>query len=101
MPLVVISYVCEDPSQRISSIIKTETTTLKTKNLKTIDTSSDNSVTTSINPSPLKDYTRYNIHDGSSLPDRSNLFFLLWQQLLTPPLFHLRYGDQSLKINTN
>ena len=60
---------CGNTSQQISSIINTETTVLKTKNLQTINTSSDILVTTFTNPSHLKDMTRFNFHDGRSLPD--------------------------------
>ena len=35
-----------------------------------MNTSSDNLVTTFNIPSPLKDRTRSNIHDGSSLPNK-------------------------------
>ena len=61
---------CGNPSQRISSIISTETIILKTKNLKTINTSSDRLVTTFNTPSPLKDRTRSNLHDDIGLHDK-------------------------------
>ena len=51
-------------------MINTETAVLKTKNIQTINTSSNNLVPSFTNPSPLKDRTRFIIHDGSSQPDR-------------------------------
>ena len=45
-------------------------TILKTKNLKTINTSSYNLVTTFNNPSPLKNKTRSTLYDGSRLPNK-------------------------------
>ena len=71
-----IPNVCGDTSQQILSIIITDTAVLKTKNIQTINTSSDNLITTLINPSPLKDRTRFVLHDGSSHPDSIKSIFL-------------------------
>ena len=66
-----------------------------------MNTSSDNLVTTFNIPSPLKDRTRSNVHDGSSLLNKIESISPFWQQLLTSSLSHLKYSDQSLKIVTN
>ena len=64
-----IPNVCGDTSQQIRSMINTETAVLKTKNIQTINTSSNNLVINFTNPSPLKDRTRLNLYDDSSLFD--------------------------------
>ena len=48
---------------------------MKTKNLQTINTSSDKLVFFN-SPSPLKDMTRSNLHHGSCLPDKIESIYL-------------------------
>ena len=74
-----IPNVCSNPSQWISFIINTETTILKTKSLKTINTFSDNLFITFNNHSPLKDRTRSIFMTLEIYLTKSNLFFLLRQ----------------------
>ena len=60
-----IPNVFGNPSKQISSIINTATIFLKTKNLQTINTSSNNLVTIFNTHLQFKDRTRSNLHDGS------------------------------------
>ena len=67
-----IPNVFGETGQQIHSIINTEIAVLHTINLKSINTSSDNLVTTFINPSYLKDSPEYILYDSSSRPNSVN-----------------------------
>ena len=60
-----IPNVFGNPSKQISSIINTATIFLKTKDLQTINTFSNNLVTIFNTHLQFKDRTRSNLHDGS------------------------------------